>query len=88
MLSQKKKESVIKEHRLHDTDTGSAEVQVALDSHRIDELALHLKKHPKDKHSRRGLLGMVNKRRKLLHYLSEEAPVSYKKIIKKLGLKR
>ena len=50
MLSKKKTESVIKEHRLHDTDTGSAEVQVALDSHRIDELALHLKKHPKDLH--------------------------------------
>lgn len=88
MLSQKQKENVMKDHRLHDTDTGSAEVQIALASRRIDELALHLKKHPKDKHSRRGLLGMVNKRRKLLQYLSEKAPESYKKLLKKLGLKR
>lgn len=87
MLSQKKKENVIKEHRLHDTDTGSAEVQIALASHQIDELASHLKKHPKDKHSRRGLLGMVNKRRKLLQYLSDKAPTNYKKVVKKLGLK-
>lgn len=88
MLSSKQKGNVIKEHRLHDTDTGSAEVQIALTSRRIDELASHLKKHPKDRHSRRGLLGMVNRRRKLLHYLSDKAPNHYSKLIKKLGLKR
>ncbi len=87
MLTSRKKQNVIKEHQLHDSDTGSAEVQIALTSRRIDELASHLKKHPKDKHSRRGLLGMVNQRRKLLRYLSEKSPNSYKKVVKKLGLK-
>ena len=88
MLKTKQKEKIIKEYQDHKEDTGSASVQVAILTEEIERLALHLKKHPKDKHSRRGLLGMVNKRRKLLHYLSEEAPISYKKIIKKLGLKR
>ncbi|MEX2054142.1 MAG: 30S ribosomal protein S15 [Candidatus Colwellbacteria bacterium] len=87
MLTSRKKSNIIKEHQLHQTDTGSAEVQVALTSRRIDELASHLKKHPKDRHSRKGLLGMVNRRRKLLRYLSEKAPTSYKKVVKKLGLK-
>ena len=88
MLSQKKKQNVIKEHQLKEGDTGSAEVQIALASRRIEELADHLKKHPKDNHSRRGLLGLVNKRRRLLKYLSEKTPASYKKLIKKLGLKK
>jgi len=88
MLKTKTKSKVIEKHKVHDTDTGSAEVQIALASSQIDELASHLKKHPKDKHSRRGLLGMVNKRRKLLQYLLDNAPTNYKKTIKKLGLKR
>ncbi|PIR98001.1 MAG: 30S ribosomal protein S15 [Candidatus Colwellbacteria bacterium CG10_big_fil_rev_8_21_14_0_10_42_22] len=88
MLTQRKKKNVIKEHQLHETDTGSAGIQIALSTKRINELAAHLKKHPKDKHSRRGLLGMVNRRRKLLKYLSEKSPTNYKKLIKKLGLKK
>ncbi|MBU2101731.1 30S ribosomal protein S15 [Patescibacteria group bacterium] len=88
MLTQRKKKNVIKEHQLHETDTGSPEIQIALTTRRIDELASHLKKHPKDKHSRRGLLGMVNRRRKLLKYFSEKSPSNYKKLIKKLGLKK
>jgi len=88
MLTQRTKQNIIKKHQAHEQDTGSAEVQVALASRRIDELASHLKKHPKDNHSRRGLLGMVNKRRKLLRFLSETAPNKYKKVIKDLGLKK
>ncbi|MDZ4231567.1 MAG: 30S ribosomal protein S15 [Patescibacteria group bacterium] len=87
MLTHRKKSNIIKEHQLHEKDTGSAEVQIALTSRRIDELATHLKKHPKDKHSRRGLLGMVSRRRRLLRYLLENTPNSYKKVVKKLGLK-
>lgn len=88
MLSQRKKSNIIKSHGQHEKDTGSAEVQIALTTKRIDELAAHLKKHPKDKHSRRGLLGMVNKRRKLLRFLSDKSPKSYSKLIKALGLKK
>jgi small subunit ribosomal protein S15 len=88
MLTHRKKQNVIKEHQLHEKDTGSAEVQIAIATKRIDELASHLKVHPKDKHSRRGLLGMVNTRRKLLKYFSEKSPLNYKKLIKKLGLKK
>ncbi len=88
MLSPVKKKHIIKEHQAHEGDTGSPEVQIALATKQIDELAIHLKKHPKDKHSRRGLLGMVNKRRKLLKFLSEKSPANYKKIVKKLGLKK
>ncbi len=61
---------------------------MALVSRQIDELAAHLKQHPKDNHSRRGLLKMVSKRRKLLNYLAATSPVSYQKTIKKLGLKK
>ena len=88
MLTQRKKQNIIKKHQSHETDTGSAQVQIALTSKRIDELAAHLKKHPKDDHSRRGLLGMVNRRRKFLRFLSEAAPNKYKKLIKDLGLKK
>jgi len=88
MRTPHKKEKIIKEHQTHEKDTGSAEVQIAVTTTRIKELATHLKKHPKDKHSRRGLLAMVNKRRKLLSYLSKNSPTSYKSIVKKLGLKR
>lgn len=72
----------------HEKDTGSAQVQVALLSRQIDELAKHLKKNPKDQSSRRGLLKMVSKRRKLLAYISLEDVKLYEKVIKKLGLKK
>lgn len=88
MLTKRVKSRVIAEHKKHDKDTGSAEVQVGMISRQIDELAEHLKKNPKDNHSRRGLLKMVSKRRKLLAYLKKREPSSYEKIIKKLDLKR
>jgi small subunit ribosomal protein S15 len=88
MIEQKKKKNIIDSFKTHEGDTGSADVQVAILSERINELADHLKKNPKDNHSRRGLLGMVGKRRKLLSYLSVNAPDQYAEVIKKLGLKR
>jgi small subunit ribosomal protein S15 len=87
MISKKTKSKIISEFRVHQKDTGSAEVQVALLTKRIDELTHHLKKHPKDHHSRRGLLKIVNHRRKLLEYIKKNNPTSYNKIIKKLELK-
>ena len=86
MLTKTKKTKVIKEVAVHDTDTGSTEVQVAVLTKRIDELALHLKKNPKDNHSRRGLLGMVAERRTHLTYLSKKNPKRYSALVKKLGL--
>lgn len=88
MLSKRLKSRIIGEHKKHDKDTGSAEVQTAMLSRQIDELATHLKKNPKDNHSRRGLLKMVSKRRKLLSYLQKKEPALYTKLIKKLELKR
>jgi len=84
MLTPRKKSKVIKEFQVHEKDTGSAEVQVALLTKKIEELVAHLKKHPKDFHSRRGLLKMVGKRKRFLKYLEENNPKSYQKIIKKL----
>jgi len=86
MLTKTKKTKLIKEVAVHDTDTGSPEVQVAILSKRIDELAKHLKKNPKDNHSRRGLLGMVADRRTHLKYLEKKNPKRYATIIKKLEL--
>ncbi len=82
------KQKIIKEYSTHKDDTGSPEVQAALLSKRIDELSGHLKAHKKDFHSRRGLLQMVNKRRKLLMYLKEKSDARYQKIIKKLKLRK
>ncbi len=76
----------MKEHQAHATDTGSSEVQIALISKRIKFLADHLKKHPKDFHSRRGLLMMVGKRRRFLQYLRDTDEKKYAKISKKLEL--
>mgnify|MGYP001593691130 CR=1 FL=1 len=88
MLTTRQKLNVLKEHQEHDTDTGSPAVQVALLTKGIDELTTHLKKHRKDNHSRRGLLKMVGKRKRLLDYVSKRNPKSYKTLIKKLGLKK
>ncbi len=88
MLTSRKKKTVIKEHGEHDTDTGSAAVQVGLLSKQIEELTGHLKSHPKDNHSRRGLLKMVGKRRRLLAYLEKSDNKSYNSLVKKLGLKK
>ena len=88
MLSQKEKEAIIKKYKIHTSDTGSPEVQVALLTEEIKSLLSHLKKHPKDVHSKRGLLKMVSKRRKLLSYLQKENSRRYKSVIKKVGLKK
>jgi len=88
MLTKRKKEKVIKETAIHDTDTGSPEVQVAILSKKIDELTSHLKKHLKDKHSRRGLLQMVADRRTHLKYLEGKNKKRYNALVKKLGLKK
>ncbi len=88
MLTTHKKQKVIKSVQRKDGDTGSPEVQVALLSERIDELANHLKTHKKDLHSRRGLVKMVSERRKLLAYLEKNNEKAYKAIIKKVGLKK
>jgi len=88
MLTSRKKQKIIKEYQVHDKDTGSNEVQVALLTKRINDLIDHLKKHPKDHHSRRGLLKMVGKRRRFLEYLKKNNPKSYSVVVKKLGLKK
>ncbi len=87
MLQVEEKEKIIKKHKVHDKDTGSAEVQIALLSEEIKRLVLHLKKHPKDFHSRHGLIKMVMKRKKLLNYLKKESKKRYSEIIKSLELK-
>ena len=84
----KKKKEVIKEFGKNDTDTGSAEVQIALLTKRINELSDQFKINKKDHHSRRGLLGMVNNRRKLLKYLKGKNESEYLSLIKKLGLRK
>ena len=88
MLSKTKKTKVIKNSAVHGTDTGSTEVQVAVLTSRIEELASHLKKHKKDKHSRRGLLAMVANRQSHLKYLQTKHPKRYSSIVKKLDLKK
>ena len=88
MLTKNKKQRVIKGIRTHKSDTGSPEVQVAVLSRRIDDLASHLKKNKKDKHSRRGLLGLVADRKSHLKYLEKKNSKRYNALIKKLGLKK
>jgi small subunit ribosomal protein S15 len=80
--------ATIAEHRLHETDTGSPEVQVALLTDRINHLTEHLKAHTKDHHSRRGLLMLVGRRRRLLDYLRRNDVERYRALIAKLGLRR
>ncbi len=87
-LATKEKAKVIEKFRVHEKDTGSSEVQVAVLTEEISHLTDHLKKNQKDNHSRRGLLGMVAQRKKLLDYVKEDDPRRYARLIKKLGLKR
>jgi small subunit ribosomal protein S15 len=82
------KEEIIQEHRTHDDDTGSPEVQVAVLTRRITHLTEHLREHKHDYHSRRGLLKMVGKRRRLLKYLQKKDVERYRALIAKLGLRR
>jgi len=86
MLSPKEKSKVLEKVRVHEKDTGSAEVQIALFSEEIDCLAKHLKKHKKDNSSRMGLLKMVAKRKRLLDYLKREYPKRHSVLVKKLEL--
>ena len=88
MLTTRKKQNVIAEHQRHQKDTGSSEVQVALLTKQITELTGHLKTHSKDHHSRRGLLKMVGKRRRLLANLARTDPKKYATVVKKLELKK
>jgi len=88
MLTKTKKTRVIKETGIHDKDTGSPEVQISLLTKRIEELTTHLKKHQKDKHSRRGLLQIVANRQSHLNYLQKKSPRRFNSLIKKLNLKK
>ncbi|MDE2213085.1 MAG: 30S ribosomal protein S15 [Patescibacteria group bacterium] len=88
MLTKRKKTATVKEAGIHEKDTGSPEVQIALLSKRIDELTTHLRKHGKDKHSRRGLLQMVANRRTHLKYLEGNDKKRYNAIVRKLNLKK
>ena len=82
------KSDIITRYRVHDTDTGSPEVQVALLTQRINELTEHFKVHTKDHHSRRGLLKLVGRRRRLLEYLKRQDVDRYRRTIKRLGLRK
>ena len=88
MLTPEEKTNIVKKYELHESDTGSPEIQIALLTEEIKRLLLHLKKHSKDLHSKRGLLKMVSKRRSLLNYLKEEDTRRYNSIVKKVGLKK
>lgn len=87
-LDVKSKQSIIEQFATHKGDTGSPEVQVALLTEQIKNLTTHLKEHPADVHSRRGLLSMVNRRRRLLQYLFKKDPERYKLLIEQLGLSK
>lgn len=87
MIKKEKKEQLIEEYKVHEADTGSTEVQVAILTARIRELTDHMRIHKKDFHSRRGLLIMVGKRRKLLQYLKKRDFARYETLIQRLGLR-
>jgi small subunit ribosomal protein S15 len=81
------KQELVKEVQIHDNDSGSTEVQIAILTARIRHLTEHLKKHPKDFHTRRGLLKLVGRRRKMLRYIKAKKPEVYLELINKLGLR-
>lgn len=85
-LTKDQKEEIVEKFALHEGDTGSPEVQIALLTKQIEELSEHLKKHKKDNHSRRGLLNMVGKRRRLIQYLKNSEPERHKELAKKLKI--
>ena len=86
-LKKEEKGKIIKTYKQHTGDTGSSEVQIALITERINQLVGHLKKNPKDNHSRRGLLLLVSQRKKLLSYLNRTNVKSYKKLVGSLGIR-
>lgn len=87
-ISKERKAELINEFKVHENDTGSPEVQIAILTEEINNLNTHLKEHKKDHHSRRGLLKMVGKRRNLLAYLRDKDVIRYRDLIEKLGLRR
>jgi small subunit ribosomal protein S15 len=87
-LTKEARTEVIEGHRIHETDTGSADVQIAMLTARIRQLQGHLETHKKDNHTRRGLLMMVGKRRRLLNYLARTEHQRYRELIQQLGLRR
>ncbi len=87
-LSKTEKDTIISEYHIHEGDTGSPEVQIAILTTRINQLTEHLKAHKHDEHSRRGLLKLVGQRRRHLAYLSHKAPDRYKGILSRLGLRK
>ena len=88
MMRKEEKTAVIEANRLHETDTGSPEVQIAVLTKRIADLTEHLKEHTKDNHSRRGLFKMVGRRRNLLNYLKKNDIERYRAIVEKLGIRK
>lgn len=88
MLTKEKKSAIIEANRINENDTGSTEVQIAILTDRIVTLTEHLKEHPKDFHSRRGMLKMVGQRRNLLGYLKKKDITRYRAIVEKLGLRK
>ena len=88
MMLKEQKTAIIEANRTHATDTGSPEVQIAILTERINQLTAHMKKHPQDKHSNRGLLQMVGKRRRLLDYLAKKDIERYRALIAKLGIRK
>ncbi len=87
-IEPEKKRELVESYKLHDKDTGSPDVQIALLTERIVNLTEHFKQHKKDYHSRRGLIHLVNQRRKLQRYLQRENPGRYQKLIERLGLRK
>jgi small subunit ribosomal protein S15 len=87
-LATENKQDIIGKHKIHDKDTGSPEVQIALLTERVNYLTDHFKKHAKDHHSRQGLLKIVNQRRRLLNYIKRIDPPRYRKLIEELGIRK
>ena len=87
-ITKEMKAELIEQHRLHESDTGSPEVQISLLTARINDLTEHMQRHKKDFHSRHGLLKLVGKRRRLLDYIKDRDVVSYRDVVKRLGLRR
>ena len=88
VITKEMKAELIEHHRLHESDTGSPEVQISLLTARINDLTEHMQRHKKDFHSRHGLLKLVGKRRRLLDYIKDRDVVSYRDVVKRLGLRR
>jgi len=87
-LGKDKKQEITKDFQMHEGDTGSSSVQIAILTERINEVSTHLRKHKKDHHSRRGLLRLVGRRRRLLDYVNNKNPEQYQALLKKLNLRR